>query len=261
MTSRHTISDADELYAGRAKAKHGTVGSASAGNADRRRGLPLTHLYLREYGAIKAQDDDGIVCSYAPSAVISNALPYATGVYLLGITTAGVTQLVLDVPRNITITCTSVGAGEVINIEGKDEYGQKMVERITGTALDASYSSGMKAFKVLDKIYTTWAVTSNLSVGVGNRIGLPYHLSSKEKFIQLSVNGSFASSATDVALVTGLALATDSTSSENDPDVRGTINLQGGIVGDASKVFSALMAVDHTTEDKAYGVPQCTAIS
>jgi len=252
MTTRHTISHADELYAGNAY--------LDGDSPDGRRGIPMTHLYLREYGAVLAQDDDGILCSYAPSAVIANAITLSSGVYLLGITTVGVTQLTLDVPRNLTVACTSAG-GDKVNITGRDEYGQVMCESILSTANDGTYSSGFKAFSIIDKISTTVSVTSGLSVGVGNRLGLPYHLSNKQRFISLSIDGQLPTLPTSVLPVTGLDLSTISSTSEDSPDVRGTINLSGASAPDASKVFSALMMVDHTTRDKAYGLAQATAIT
>lgn len=254
MTTRHTITHADELYAGNA--------FLDGDSPDGRRGIEMPHIYVREYGAVKAQDDDGILSSYTSSAVASeaagvNLLPYATGAYYLGITTAGATQLTLDVPRNLTYMCTSAG-GTKINIIGKDEHGQTMVESILATALVAgTYSSGIKAFKVIDQIYGTIACTSARSVGVGNRLGLPYHLSSLGKFLGYYMDGNSASLAASVA--TGLALATTGTSSENDPDVRGTF--KPGTAPNATILFTAMMLVDHTTRNKAYGVPQCTAIS
>lgn len=253
MTTRHTITHADELYAGNA--------FLDGDSPDGRRGIEIPHIYVREYGAVKAQDDDGILSSYTSSDTASeaagvNLLPYATGAYYLGITTAGATQLTLDVPRNLTYMCTSAG-GVKINIIGKDEYGQVMVESILSTANDSTYSSGVKAFKVIDQIYGTIACTSARSVGVGTRLGLPYHLSSKGRFLGYYLDGNSASLAASVA--TGLDLATTGTSSENDPDVRGTF--KPGTAPNATILFTAMMLVDHSTRNKAYGVPQCTAIT
>jgi len=256
MTTRHTISHADELYAGNAFVQ-GTIGSNTVGSPDGRRGIPISHIYVREYGAVLLADDDGILCSYGPSLIISNALPHSTGSYLLAITTAGVTQLTLDVPRCLTVSVTSAGAGERIIFVGKDEYGQRMVETISQPAAAGTYSVGTKAFKVLEKIYTTWSVTSNLSVGVSNVLGLPYHLSSKGRFLSYYVDGMTPSGgATEVVLVTGLSLATDATVTAGDPDVRGT--WKPIIAPDNTKVFTCMMLVDHSTRDKAYGRPQAS---
>ena len=256
MTTRHTISHADELYAGQAFLQ-GTVSGSTVGSPDGRRGIPISHIYVREYGAVLAADDDGLMDSYAPSTVITDGVQHLSGVYALAITTPGVTQFVMDVPRNLAFMCTSCGVGEKICVEGRDEYGQYMVETISQLAAAGTYSYGTKAWKVIDKIYTTWAVTSALSIGAGPALGLPYHLSSKTKFLGLSVDGAFASANT--ALVTGLALSADASSSAANPDVRGTVT--PATAANGTLVFSAMMVVDHTSRDKAYGVPQATVVT
>jgi len=53
MTTRHTLSHADELYAGNAY--------LDGDSPDGRRGVLMPHLYVREYGAIDTADDDGIL--------------------------------------------------------------------------------------------------------------------------------------------------------------------------------------------------------
>ena len=264
MTSRHTLTYADEIYAGNAFLQ-GTVDGATVGSPDGRRGIQKKHTYVREYGAVDTTDDDGILASYTSSDTASeaagvNLLPLASGVYLLAITTVGTTQLIMDVPRNLTYMCTSAG-GVKINIEGLDEYGQTMVESILSTADDATYSSGMKAFKVIDKIYGTIACTSARSVGAGPRLGLPYHLSNLGRFMGYTVDGMYPSGgATELVLVTGNPLATvQGTSSEDNPDVRGTFNPV--IAPDGTKLFTAVMLVDPSTRNKAYGVLQATAIT
>ena len=259
MTTRHTISHADELYAGSAFLQ-GTINGSTVGSPDGRRGIPITHLYVREYGAIATADDDGLMDSYAPSTVITDGGQHLSGVYALAITTVGVTQFTLDVPRNLVFKCTSAAAGEKICVEGRDEYGQYMVETVSQPLANGTYSQGTKAFKIIDKIYTTWAVTSPLSVGVGNAIGLPYHLNSKGRFLAYYVDGMTPSGgATEVTLVTGLALSADASSSAADPDVRGTF--KPVIAPNGTLVFSAMMVVDHTSRNKAYGVPQATVVT
>jgi len=267
MTTRHTISHADELYSGNAY--------LDAYSPDGRRGLFMTHLYVREYGAITALDSDGIIAASAqPSAVIAtfavgenliggNATTLCTGA--LALVTAGSTTITLDVPRNIVILLTAVNANKVkINVEGRDEYNQKMCESIICTGADA-YSSGMKAFKYLDKIFASFAITVGICVGTGNRIGLPFHLSSLGKFMGVSIDGSMTASVvggvTMIAVTTGLTLGTVDSTSENAPDVRGTFRMISGPVPDGTRVFSALMVVDHTTREKAFGPTPATAIT
>ena len=100
-----------------------------------------------------------------------------------------------------------------------------------------------------------------MNIGLGNNLGLPYHLSSKGKFLGLLTDGQSATSAATCgyALVTGLTLATISTSTGGCPDVRGCIAVTGaGVIPDGTKLLTAMMVIDHSTRDKAYGVPQAT---
>jgi hypothetical protein len=274
MTTRHTISHADELYSGNA--------FLDGYSPDGRRGIQMTHLYVREYGAIATADPDGIMSASAiPSSVytamapLTNWLsitPSSAGAYLCTgalirsssiCTGIGATLLTLDVPRNIVFMCTA--AAKSLIVEGRDEYNQKMVERITTTSVDA-YSSGMKAFKYIDKFYTTVNIAAGCCIGTGNRIGLPFHLSGIGKFLGLSVDGYFSASvgsgASAFIVVTGLDLSTVDSTSEDAPDVRGTIRLlDTARVPNSTRTFSALMIVNHTTRNKAFGVAPATALA
>ena len=101
-TSRHTITHADKLYAGNA--------FNSGDSPDGRRGLPMPHIYVREYGAIITKDHDGLfasvlatktgnlvlLCTGAWASVVSGTVP--TGVIT---NSAASGTIVLDTPRNI----------------------------------------------------------------------------------------------------------------------------------------------------------------
>lgn len=261
MTTKHTISHADELYSGNAY--------LDGYSPDGRRGIQMTHVYVREYGAIALNDSDGIIsASSAPSAVIAtfaageNMLNTTLCTGALALVTSGATVITLDVPRNLVVMMTAVDKPK-FNIEGRDEYGQKMCESITVSTADA-YSSGMKAFKYIDRMYTTVGITCGINVGTGKRFGLPFHLSSKGRFLGVYVDGqtSSAAGATAYTIATGLTLGTVDSTSENAPDPRGTWNsIDSAFAPDGTKVFSAMMVVDHTTKEKAFGPTPATAIT
>ena len=271
MTTRHTISHADELYVGNA--------FLDGYSPDGRRGLEMTHIYVKEYGAVALGVSNGIMAaSAAPSDVIGT---FAVGQNLLGastslttgslITTSAIatsltaTMLTLDVPRNIVYLTTHAANSKPLIVVGRDEYGQTMVEKITATSNDA-YSSGFKAFKYIDKLYTTAACTVGMCIGTGNRIGLPFHLSSIGKFLGLTVDGYISASvgagATAFTLSTGQDTTTVDTTAEDEVDVRGTINLlDTARVPNGTRVLSAMMVVDHTTRAKAFGPAPATVLT
>jgi len=265
MTTRHTITHADELYAGNAYLQGTDASGTTVGSPDGRRGIKMPHIYVREYGAVKAADNDGIiddnVCCLAGDASTNLLVKtaYATGAL---VTTVNGGTVILDVPRNITFQSAKNDAAVKLYVVGKDEYGQTMAETITGP--NNTTVAGVKAFKSIHDLQISAQTVSKINVGVRNVLGLPYHLSSKGKFLGFYVNGSVISSATDMQnITTGLALACDSGTTERALDVRGTVELKAGAgtTFDASNVFTAVMVVDHSTRDKAYGVPQATAIT
>lgn len=266
MTTRHTISHADELYAGNAY--------LDGDSPDGRRGVMMPHIYVREYGAIQAYDIDGIWDSQTASKN-EGLVSQATGAWCSGAKTHPLTgtaitnstsrlngTIVLDTPRNIGWCSNGNESAIKLRIVGKDEYDQTMCETITGPNNTTVY--GVKAFKKINSMYVTADTTSLICIGFCNKIGLPYHLSTKGRFLGLYVDGKSAiTSASQIyALVTGLELSTISSSSKGHPDVRGTVNVtEANNVPNGTKLFTAVMVVDHSTRDKAYGVPQVTAIT
>ncbi|MCP3681601.1 MAG: hypothetical protein GY861_02830 [bacterium] len=276
MTTRHTISHADELYVGNAY--------LAGYSPDGRRGIKMTHLYAHEFLSTAAAvpipaTDVGLLSSYANTSLMSptvgslgtggNWLTLCSGTLI----TAGATIFELDVPRNITWSCSGAGATiATLVIKGLDVYGDTMVEQIKGASQTVEVS-GQKAFKTINslswvgstKAYATQMFNnaSIITMGIGKQLGLPFHLADKGKLICMSYDGQVG--VTDAATAgyivrPGLDTTTDSDSAAGSTalDVRGTIEPVGPKVPDSATRFTALFVVDHSTRRKAFGAPQCT---
>ena len=95
-------------------------------------------------------------------------------VHLIHIPAAGRLELTNskpDVPRNVVITSDSDESGRLFGIHGEDVYLRPMFEQIKGTA--NGKMNGKKAFAKLSKITTDGATRGNITIGTGNRLGLP----------------------------------------------------------------------------------------
>lgn len=262
MTTRHTITHADEIYAGNAfKAGY---------SPDGRRGIKMTHLYLHRFlstagAAPIAKDNDGIL----PAAFLMSKWSASNGCNNISsctgaLASAGTTLINLDVPRNITCVSTGNEAAKILKIHGYDQYGEPMAEAIVCGAANTEVS-GYRAFKSISRMYTTAAFTATaIKIGVGNRLGLPFHLQTSDKIAVVNKDGrALASAAATAAYVIhiGASSATTMTSSGKQPDARGDILFSAPWAPDGTIKFSALMEVDRTTERAAFGPPQVSSCS
>lgn len=250
MTTRHTISHADELYRGNA--------FLAGYSPDGRRGTLMSNLHVKEYGAINSFDADGIVSSYVCTGAYSNMLTNTASVCKGALVSSALASTItFDVPRNVIVTA-SIAEAKNIYIYGQDEYGNDMVETITVSG--SAVTSGKKAFKVITRIQTTEAFASTISIGSGNRIGLPFYLPNKGAFLGVYADGILLATAGSYTLVAGHATGSVPSSSNGDADVRGTF-LPATVVPDNSVLFSIMMVVDSTTKNRAFGQAQATAIT
>ena len=95
-------------------------------------------------------------------------------------------------PRNITITCTKGGgtemAGDVV-ITGTNIFGETITDTIAegadGTAIQGTY-----AFKTVTSILVPVRKQANdkITVGYGDKLGLPFYLYHKDQVIQCSLD-------------------------------------------------------------------------
>lgn len=248
MTTRHTISHADELYRGNAYLE--------GYSPDGRRGTLMSNIHVKQYGAIASYDVDGIVTSYVATGAYANMLTNTASVCKGALVSSALASTItFDVPRNVLFTVCQAEA-KPLYVYGQDEYGDDMVETITASGTGTT--SGKKAFKVISKLQSTGAYTSTFSIGTGNRIGLPFMVLNKGSFLGVHIDGKPAASG-DYTLTAGHATAAAPSSSNGDADVRGTFAPTS--VPDSSKLFTIAMVVDSTTRNKAFGQPQATAVT
>ena len=258
MTTRHTITHADEIYVGNAY-KDGY-------SPDGRRGIKMTHLYLHKFRStadapVIAADPNGIFDDVSATLLKTTGLNWvnlATG----ALVSAGSTIINFDVPRNVVVTTCKAASGAIFKFEGYDQYGNAMAEAITVSG-GGTFNSGHKCFKSITNIYCTAAANlaaTGITIGTGNRLGLPFHLQTVDQVVSVAVNGIVnTSGATGAyAIHIGASYATTITSSGKQPDVRGDI-LFTTPAPDGTLQFTALIEVDHTTTRKAFGPPQASA--
>jgi hypothetical protein len=168
MTTRATISHADELY-------HGDVHYANY-TPDGRRGVILSHLVAVSLGSPTTQDTDGICDGVTCSTTAATAITLLTDT--------------LDVPRNLIVDSSdSTEVDGVVTITGADEYGEVMVEKITANGTTAV--SGKKAFKTLTSIsVAACTAAGTIDIGWGNVLGLPYRVDAKKDIYSPQADGS-----------------------------------------------------------------------
>lgn len=225
MTTRHTISHADEIYSGNAYDQYYSP--------DGRRGLVRSHLYVHKFlstaaAAPIAKDSDGILSSYATPSLIgytgtaaANFIGMCTG----ALTSNGATVISLDVPRNITIRGSGANSASCfLKVHGRDIHGSPICETIKGPT-DGTAVSGVRCFKDIDKMYTTNRFAGVVSIGTGNRLGLPFNLRDTNDIVSVTVDGKTNTSGATGYFVAhiGASYATTITSSAGQLDAKGSI--------------------------------------
>lgn len=150
----------------------------------------------------------------SPIATVATNLRAAAAVGAGGLLTLLINKL--DVPRNIIITSAGNDSGRTFTVNSKDVYGVPMREAITGA--NAGVAAGVKAHYSDITISVDAACAGNVSIGVGNVLGLPIYLPITAQVIGEYVDNANATAGTKVA---GLAVATKPTATN--ADVRGTV--------------------------------------
>jgi Ca2+-binding RTX toxin-like protein len=133
-----------------------------------------------------------------------------------------------DVPRNITVTHTAVGAADTlgtITVLGTDRDNKVISEVITPLA--GTVASGVRAFKTITSItgagWVIGAGNDTITIGVGTVLGLPFVISSTE----------FCYGLVGTANVVGTAVSDVELS-------KCTVDLSAGTYDGAKKVFAIL---------------------
>lgn len=101
-----------------------------------------------------------------------------------------------DVPRNITVTHTTVETGTdtlgTITIVGTDAFGETITEVITPTA-DSTVSGALAFATVVSATGAGWAITGGndtITIGVGTVLGLPLIVESASQILLGTVGAS-----------------------------------------------------------------------
>lgn len=265
MATRHTITHADKIYAG--NAFHPGY-SYRAGPADGRRGHEMSHVFMKDYGAIATLQAEGLIDSatstelpdtetvtYTPATDGTSPLDDANNAATATIVINGTNVLVYDLvtPRNIT-TSTTHGSSVVamtILVSGYDEYFEAMSEIITVPATGTTQAvAGQKAFRYVSSIAITAAANAEantLDVGFGDAIGLPIR-ADKKGFWLVFVDGAVDAATKVVADTTSPATTTTN-------DVRGTWDSSSA--PDGTKEYVVWMFLEeHDDKVTTYGVTQ-----
>jgi len=259
MTTKHTISLADEIYKGKARNS-----GYNPTDKSRRTGILMSHLHNHKFlttaaAAPEAGDGNEIFSSYATPSLLSasggNWIPLATGT----LATAGATVINFDVPRNILIRTSAADAVNV-KVHGLDVYGKSMAETISTSG--GAYASGQRCFKSISKMYATAGLTAAnvTSIGIGNRLGVPFHLQTTDQVVQVNVDGKCNTSGATGAytIFAGASSATTITTSNGDADVRGSI-LFATPAPNGTRRLTALLEVDASSDRKGFGPPQVSS--
>lgn len=223
MTTRHVISRADTFF----------VGSAYYPRFSSKAGVPLTPLYVHNFGAPATADADGIVTTQDLTA-----LGVYSGTGIAGaLATAGVATF--DVPRNVVAAWTGAA---VLTVTGTDVYGSVLTESsASGTSL-----AGKKAFKTVTAVSTGGDITG-LTVGSGDVLGLPF---------RVDANGLLAARAANaIDAGTFVPAVTTSPATAITGDIRGTFDPAVALNG-SNTVQVLIKPADITSKVGSFGVKQ-----
>lgn len=165
----------------------------------------------------------------------------------------GTAVVVLPEPRNIAIYSAADLSTKTITVSGYDQYGQAMSEIIT--CPNATTVFGKKAFKSVKSCVSSGAIASNVYVGIGTSVGLPFRVTDMGYVGPISYNQAIVTwNSTNIIVADVTSPATTSTG-----DVRGTI-LTGATDGAKRLVVQlylpALASGPNATRIGAFGVTQ-----
>lgn len=202
----------------------GTNGSAnSAGPSSMELGVgPMGRVHIFDVVPLTLQAA-GLATSQNPGSGASFNLTAGTGVTSF-LDANGVTRYVLDVPRCVTITAAGANTA-TYKVTGYDAYGQLMTENFA--APSTSTVTGSKMFKSIISVTNANATagTNGLTVGFGDRIGLPFRVLSRDYIIGSNFN------ATAIALSAYTVADTTPTATSSTTDVRGFVTLPSAADG------------------------------
>jgi hypothetical protein len=171
MSASSNIGRADVLSAGRCTAPNAPVRGGKPG-------ILFSHICAvlfgggdrspQGYSSPAAADPDGLCVAQAKATAGALTLNGAA-------VTGGVG--ILNPPRNITIDTSDVGnTTQVVTITGLDPVGNAVVQTLTCNG--TTEVVGEKLFSQVDSIEVDAAITANIFVGFGLRVGMPFKIDS-----------------------------------------------------------------------------------
>ena len=92
-----------------------------------------------------------------------------------------------DIPRNLTIHSNDDESHVTFIVEGEDVYLRTIIEHIKGPS--TGLINGKKSFAKINKITASHACKGTISIGTGNRLGLPVFVPGQGYILQEMVNG------------------------------------------------------------------------
>lgn len=235
MTTRHTITVADETYIGN------VAYQPYMGLDGGRRGLLSSHMFVQRYGTIAATASEAIV-GIAATTTTGTSITLTGTLVANGIAT-------FDVPRTVRVTATANTATTTFTISGKDLYGIAMTEAIVGPNNTTAF--GVKAFLTVSSVAISSAVANATAVNIGtaSTIGLPIRVAQKSD-VFINADGFTASVTPSITVGLTATISTSTTA-----DVRGTF-----VMGPAASTvtsWAAWMTVpDHSTATAVFGTTQ-----
>lgn len=226
---RHTISNADNLYAGSAYYPVYQGG---------KRGLPVPHIYVQELGAVSTKDVDGVCATVTATATGAQSLTIGGALASGGVAT-------FTTPRAVSLTSTGDESGVNFTVTGTDRYGKTQVETIAGP--NNTTVNTKAAYLTVSGVTISGQMTaSDMNVGESDILGLEFHLSTVGKFLGLTQDGVATTGYTVVAGSTSTGTTTATTG-----DVRGTVTATAA--PDGSKLFTAMYVINHNNKEAAFG--------
>lgn len=170
------------------------------------------HVYVKDMTEHHQLDEtmEGLINYGSPVLAANSTLLGATAIIPGGVIKPGTVKNGLQVSQHFgrTLNITATAAGAVV-IRGRDYLNQLMSEIVT--CINGTVST-LKAFKFVDSITST-ALTGNISIGPGTKLGFPFVAS-----VVLNEYADGVAVSTPTTTVPVTAVPTSSTG-----DVRGTV--------------------------------------
>lgn len=165
----------------------------------------------------------------------------------------GVTRIIFDVPRAVSLTSAANISAVNFTVTGYDVYGQKLSQVLAGP--NANTVNTLKAFKSVISVAASAAVGTNTSVGSSQVLGLPVAVPDAGYIVKAAWAGALAQDAGTFVAADTTATATTATG-----DVRGTYSPSSAPNGTRRLVFTVALSTaqvgPQATRIAAFGVAQ-----